>query len=130
MFRVLDASSRKRNRLLNDQVRYPCSTFYHHHNYKSKESRCFMHFKSKKCKLRKRDMHDHSASCNTYTSLNHIINCCKFILSGDIETNPGPVFVEPSKTIHAPYSQDNVQVFGTNAGSQCVAMSLCALIYK
>ena len=66
------------------------------------------------------------ATCNTYKSLKHMINCCRFNLSGDIETNPGPVFVEPSKTIQAPYSQGNVDVFGTNAGQQCVPMSLCA----
>ena len=36
--------------------------------------------------------------------------------------------VDPSKTIQAPYSQGDV-VFGQNAGQQCVAMSLCALIY-
>ena len=35
--------------------------------------------------------------------------------------------VDPSKTIQAPYSQGDV--FGQNAGQQCVAMSLCALIY-
>ena len=34
------------------------------------------------------------------------------------------------KTIHAPYCQGNVVVFGENAGQQCVAMSLCALIYS
>ena len=31
-------------------------------------------------------------------------------------------------TIYAPYCQGNVTVFGENAGQQCVAMSLCALI--
>jgi hypothetical protein len=46
-----------------------------------------------------------------------------FNLNRDIETNP-------TKTICAPYSQGNVDVFGTNAGKQCVSMSLCALIYK
>ena len=34
------------------------------------------------------------------------------------------------KTIHAPYCQGNVVVFGENAGQQCVAMRLCALIYS
>ena len=34
------------------------------------------------------------------------------------------------KTIHAPYCQGNVVVFGENAGQQCVAMSSCALIYS
>ena len=53
----------------------------------------------------------------------------QLLLSGDIETNPGPV-VNPTKTIAAPYSQSNAEVFGIrNAGRQCVAMSLSALIY-
>ena len=30
----------------------------------------------------------------------------------------------------APYCQGKVVVFGENAGQQCVAMSLCALIYS
>ena len=34
------------------------------------------------------------------------------------------------KTIHAPYCQGNVVVLGGNAGQQCVAMRLCALIYS
>ena len=45
-------------------------------------------------------------------------------MSGDIETNPGLSVVDPRKTIVAPYSQGNIAVFGTNAGRQCVAMSL------
>ncbi len=65
----------------------------------------------------------------TYKDLNHRINYCKRSLSGDIEVNPGPAFVDPGKTIHAPYSQGNVDVFGENAGRQCVAISLCSLIY-
>jgi len=50
-------------------------------------------------------------------------------LSGDIETNPGPFVVDPSKTIRAPYSQGNSVVFGSNAGKQCVAMSLIAMLF-
>jgi hypothetical protein len=73
--------------------------------------------------------------CNSptslYKNLNHRVNYCKFNLSGDIEKNPGhPQVIDPSKTIHAPYSQGNVALFGLNAGHQCVAMSLCALIYN
>ena len=34
------------------------------------------------------------------------------------------------KKINAPYCQGNVTVFGENGGQQCVAMSLCALIYS
>ena len=37
--------------------------------------------------------------------------------------------VDPSNTIQVPYNQGDVVVFGQNAGQQCVAMSLCALIY-
>ena len=64
-----------------------------------------------------------------YKSLNHKINNIASKLSGDIETNPGPFVVDPSKTIHAPYSQGNSFVFGSNAGKQCVAMSLIATLF-
>ena len=68
---------------------------------------------------------------NTFKNLNHNhrVNYSKLILCGDIETNPGPVFNNSAKTIHAPYSQGNVDIFGENAGRQCVPMSLCSLIY-
>ena len=49
------------------------------------------------------------------TGVNHF----KSNLSGDIETNPGPV-INSSKTIQAPFSQDNVAMFGSNAGTQCI----------
>ena len=38
----------------------------------------------------------------TYKNLNHRSNYCKLVLSGDIEVNPGPTFVNPSKTIFGP----------------------------
>ena len=41
-------------------------------------------------------------------------------------SGPRPMYVDPSKTIAAPYSQGNELVFGENAGQQCVAMSLCS----
>jgi hypothetical protein len=67
----------------------------------------------------------------TYKNLNHAINHCKFILSTDVEKNPGPnTVIDSSKTICAPYSQGNIVLFGFDAGKQCVAMSLCALVYK
>ena len=47
-----------------------------------------------------------------------------------IEKIPGPsVFVDATKTIHVPYCQGNVVVFGEDARQKCVALSLCALIY-
>ena len=64
-----------------------------------------------------------------YKNLNHKINNIASELAGDIETNPGLFVVDPSKTIHAPYSQGNILVFGSNAGKQCVAMSLIAILF-
>ena len=55
----------------------------------------------------------------------------QFKLCTDKEKNPGPsVYVDATKTINVPYCQGNVTVFGENAGQQCVAMSLCALLYS
>ena len=68
---------------------------------------------------------------SAYKSLNHRVNFGQFKLCTDIEKNPGPsVYVDDVKTIHAPYCQGNVTVFGENPGQQFVAMSLCALIYS
>ena len=39
------------------------------------------------------------------------------------------MYIDPSKTVAAPYSQGCELIFGQNAGQQCVAMSLCSLIY-
>ena len=71
-------------------------------------------------------------TCNyPFYSLNHRVDFGQFKLCTDIEKNPGPlVYVDATKTIHAPYCQGNVTVFSENAGQQCFAMSLCALIYS
>ena len=52
-------------------------------------------------------------------------------LSNDVEENPGPTIdiVDCSCTIHASFNQGN-DLFGSNAGKQCVAMSLSAIVYK
>ena len=68
---------------------------------------------------------------SAYKSLIHRVNFLQFKLSTDIEKNPGPSFyVDATITIDTPNCQRNVVVFGENAGQQCVAMSLCALIYS
>ncbi|XP_028418619.1 uncharacterized protein LOC114544075 [Dendronephthya gigantea] len=55
-------------------------------------------------------------------------------LSNDVEENPGPRtindIVDPACTIHADFNQGNDLMFGVNAGKQCVAMSLYAIVYK
>ena len=68
---------------------------------------------------------------SAYKSLIHRVNFGQFKLSTDIEKNPGlSCGVDATKTIHAAYRQGNVVVFGENGEQQCVAMSLCALIYS
>ena len=54
----------------------------------------------------------------------HVANYCKYKLSRDIEKSPGstPMYVDPSNTIAASYSQGNELVFGQNAGQKCVAI--------
>ena len=75
-------------------------------------------------------------SCNKpmclYKGQTHVSNYCKFQLSSDIEKNPGPtpVYIDPSRTITAPYSETNEFVFGQSSGKKCVTMSLCPLIYN
>ena len=50
---------------------------------------------------------------STYKSLIHRVNFGQLKLSTDIEKNPAPsVYVDATKTIHAPYCQRNVVVFG------------------
>ena len=63
--------------------------------------------------------------------MNHRVNFGQLKLCTDIWKNPGPsVYVDAAKAINAPYCQGNVTVFGENARQQCVALSLCALIYS
>ena len=123
IFRLFKASSRERQRLLSiNQARYPiytCSRTTTSREPFVKRSRCFIRrfINHKKLKL-----------CKTHKSLNHIINCCKFNLSRDIKTDPGHVFVEPTKTSTAPYRHGNVAVLCPNAGTQWLSMGLCVLV--
>ena len=74
----------------------------------------------------------HLCTCNypfysAYKSLNQRVNFGQFKLCTNFEKNLGPsVYVDATKTIHAPYCHTNIAVSGENAGQQCVAMSLCA----
>ena len=54
-------------------------------------------------------------------------------LSNDVEENPGPTIFEiinSNNTVYADFSQGSQSEFGNNAGKQCVAMSLTAIIFK
>ena len=51
--------------------------------------------------------------------------------ANDVEENPGPTIsdiIDPRTTVSADYSQGNDSLFGENAGKQCVAMSITAII--
>ena len=67
-----------------------------------------------------------------YKNASHRGHCATLNLCNDIETNPGPPIygIDPTLTIKAPYSRGDIMYFGENAGKQCVAMSLIALIYN
>lgn len=87
------------------------------------------HLVKGKCTLKNMSNVVSSKSELVYKNGNHRIKTIVSKLSGDTETNPGPCVVDASKTISAPYSQGNSLVFGANAGKQCVAMSLMAIVY-
>jgi len=65
-----------------------------------------------------------------YKNESHTGHCATLNLCNDIETNPGPPIqsIDHPLTIKAPYSQNDIMYFGKNAGKQCVAMNLSALI--
>ena len=65
---------------------------------------------------------------SVYMDADHRMNRTEFKLFNDVERNPGPI--DHTRTIQAPYSQGNVELFGQNAGTHCVAMSLTSLIYN
>ena len=54
---------------------------------------------------------------------------CKKVLSNDGEINPGPSFVNYSNTVRGTFDQGNEWLFGNNAGNQCVANSLIAVVF-
>ena len=58
---------------------------------------------------------------NVYKNLNRRVNHFKSNQCGDIETNPGSV-INSTNTIQAPFSQDNVAMFGSNPSTQCVGV--------
>jgi hypothetical protein len=55
-------------------------------------------------------------------------------LSNDVEENPGPrninEIVDHTYTVHADFHQGDQLMFRSNAGKQCVAMSLCSIVYS
>ena len=64
----------------------------------------------------------------------HVHVALSLRLSNDVEENPGPgninEIVDHTYTVHAEYNQGNQLMFGSNAGKQCVAMTLCSIVYN
>ena len=54
--------------------------------------------------------------------------------TNDVEENPDPrninEIVYRTFTVHADCHQGNASMFGSNAGKQCVAISLCSIVYN
>jgi len=53
--------------------------------------------------------------------------------ANDVEENPGPTIfdiIDPTATVSTYSSHGDEALFGVNAGKQCVAMSLTAIIYR
>ena len=82
---------------------------------------------------------------SAYNSLNHRVNFGQFKLCTDIEKNPGPSVYVASPgggySLCRCYKNNSCSILSTkrncisntvgeNAGQQCVAMSLCALLYS
>ena len=84
--------------------------------------------KPKRCGRRVKVKCNYTSVRSVYKDVDHRMNHTEFKLCNDIEKNPG--FIDHARTIQAPYSQGNVEVFGENARTQCVAMSLTSLIYN
>ena len=57
----------------------------------------------------------------------HFLRINLIKLSGDIETNPGPVVI-PTKCIQGSFHQGNNR-FGASAGSQCMCNAFWAISY-
>jgi hypothetical protein len=51
-----------------------------------------------------------------------------------VEENPGTIdiydIVDRSFTVRSDFNQGNISMFGVNAGKQCVAMSIYAIVYN
>lgn len=71
-----------------------------------------------------------------YKSLSHRRNFCESKLYTDVskmwKQTPGPyiAYIEPSKTIKAPFSKGDKKIFGQHAGQQCCKMNYLQYLYS
>ena len=65
--------------------------------------------------------------CEVFTDKNHQSLYKSIKLYNDIESNPGPVYMNE---LTGSFYQGNEELFGINAGKQCVVNSLVAIIFN
>ena len=68
--------------------------------------------------------------CEVFTDKNHQSLYKNIKLYNDIESNPGPVYVNELCTVTGSFHQGNEELFGMNSGKQCVVNSLVAIIFN
>lgn len=59
----------------------------------------------------------------------HELSHKRNLLLSDIETNPGPSYVNCCNTVRGRFHQGEEKLFGINAGNQCAANSLVAVVF-
>ena len=119
---------------------YICFKYYFACNQRRKEV-----FKGDNCyikNIKRRTRKHKEGKCNSlfrntgkdYTEVfldcNHKYCWCKRVLSNDVEINPGPSFANYINTVRGTFDQGNQLLFGNNAGNQCVANSLIAVVFN
>ncbi|KAJ7386894.1 hypothetical protein OS493_006928 [Desmophyllum pertusum] len=70
--------------------------------------------------------------CKVFKNKNHHSLHQKIKVSNDIEINPGPTFLyyDGCNTVRGTFHQGDEELFGINAGKQCVANSLVAVVFN
>ena len=68
--------------------------------------------------------------CEVFTDKNHQSLYKNIKLFNDIESNPGPACMNELCTVTGSFHQGNEELFGKNAGKQCVVNSLVAIIFN
>ena len=89
---------------------------------KKKNSQCVLNRRRKRVVLKN--------CCEVFRDKNHQNLYKNIKLYNDIESNPGPVYVNELCTVTGSFHQGNEELFGINAGKQCVVNSLVAIIFN
>ena len=89
---------------------------------KKKNSQCVLNKRRKRVVLKN--------CCEVFRDKNHQSLYKNIKLYNDIESNPGPVYVNELCTVTGSFHQGNEELFGINSGKQCVVNSLVAIIFN